>query len=620
MSLSFMGPHPCSPVRQRPLRMSRHPAVISSDSFPWHPEGLSRDDVAGEELICNGAGMKIPHLAGTESCNRESPPQRDSGEAPPHDIGMRFTTSSARALNGSESFSSKAPTAKIALNSLRSQHAGTKKLTHRRNISVRMAIADGDNSMIKGLAGCPGLGFIAALMCYRFTAWYNDLQEPPRTGRLAKVVTSSIFQASCMFVILVNAVTSAYSADWSARHRVFYLTLELRIVETSFLSFYILELALKLMVHRLYFFCGQDLGWNLFDLMLVFISSFEELVYADDSRSIMFLRSVRVMKITRIFRILRVVKALQELKLMLYSILGSLRQLFWCIVLILFLLLIFGLFFLQELNTYVIEHLHDLPEEESQRLDRYFGSLPNSMTTLFMATTGGADWEAFYSVIRVVGWSGEMMFLLYIAFFNIAVINVLTGLFVEQAIKLSKMDREELVREQRMKELGDAKHLRMLCQEMDVDGSGTISWEELSMKLKDEKVLTYLAAIGLDLHDCDVFFQMLCSVSGHNEVDIDVFVRGCMRMKGGATGIDMQAMAYELKLIRQSQADLADYLDSICSMSASNLASMPKSEGECIPRRLNKAEDVARDGSHERQKEEPDALGVQQDERSKLKL
>jgi len=62
-----------------------------------------------------------------------------------------------------------------------------------------------------------------------------------------------------------------------------------------------------------------------------------------------------------------------------------------------------------------------------------------------------------------------------------------------------------------------------------------------------------LASIGLEIHDAKTFFDMLAGVASDKYIDIETFVKGCMRMKGPATSIDMLSMAYEVTLMhRQS--------------------------------------------------------------------
>eukprot|EP00913_Durusdinium_trenchii_P025920 g24323.t1 len=66
------------------------------------------------------------------------------------------------------------------------------------------------------------------------------------------------------------------------------------------------------------------------------------------------------------------------------------------------------------------------------------------MQTLYMATTGGFDWKEALDLVAKIGEGGILAFLFYIAFFNFAVFNVLTGMFVDHAMKWSQSDNQTL--------------------------------------------------------------------------------------------------------------------------------------------------------------------------------
>ena len=51
-----------------------------------------------------------------------------------------------------------------------------------------------------------------------------------------------------------------------------------RASELCFISFYTSELALRLLVHRQYFFCNADQAWNWFDFLLVFHGLYDQLM------------------------------------------------------------------------------------------------------------------------------------------------------------------------------------------------------------------------------------------------------------------------------------------------------------------------------------------------------
>eukprot|EP00435_Cladocopium_sp_Y103_P060812 s1402_g22.t1 len=73
------------------------------------------------------------------------------------------------------------------------------------------------------------------------------------------------------------------------------------------------------------------------------------------------------------------------------------------------------------------------------------------------------------------------------------------------------------------------------------------------------------ASLGLEIHDAKTFFDMLIGVSDDKYVDIDTFVKGCMRMKGPATSIDMLSMGYEVTLIHRQNRRVEKAIDELAA-------------------------------------------------------
>ena len=83
------------------------------------------------------------------------------------------------------------------------------------------------------------------------------------------------------------------------------------------------------------------------------------------------------------------------------------------------------------------------------------GQHKRAMAMLFMTTVvfssvidaqaraGGADWEVFYSVISSCPMSA-CMFVFFIAFMQVALMSIFTGIFVEKAMKLAPPDANVL--------------------------------------------------------------------------------------------------------------------------------------------------------------------------------
>merc|ERR1712008_222089 len=106
-----------------------------------------------------------------------------------------------------------------------------------------------------------------------------------------------------------------------------------------------------------------------------------------------------------------------------------------------------------------------------------------------------------------------------------------------------------------MKQVQEAEHLYSLCSRLDTDCSGTVTVEELLRHIQSESVRAEFLALGLDLYNCDDFFELLLSNRSTSEVEIDTFVEGCMRMKGSATAMNQQTVLLEMRSMRHSQAE-----------------------------------------------------------------
>merc|ERR1719323_2198684 len=98
----------------------------------------------------------------------------------------------------------------------------------------------------------------------------------------------------------------------------------------------------------------------------------------------------------------------------------------------------------------------------------------------------------------------------------------------------------------------EAEQLKVLVREMDEDRSGSISKEEFRKYMEDTRFRSCLSTLGLDVRDAHSFFEMLMEQSGNQEVGIDSFVEGAMRMRGSATGIDQHTLIMDMRLLRKT--------------------------------------------------------------------
>lgn len=196
-----------------------------------------------------------------------------------------------------------------------------------------------------------------------------------------------------------------------------------------------------------------------------------------------------------------------------------------------------------------------------------FGSVQSAMRTLLSSTTGGADWMDYWPVIAELGQFYTGCFLFYIAFFTVAVFNVVTSVFLDKAMRLATPDVEVLMLERERRDLSDTKELFKLCTEhlrpVDADAEEqSITFEEFITFMRDDRFKLYFDVRGIDVKDAEMFFRLLISTTnGSNggkdqrdaRVNLQAFVQGCMTLKGVASSIDLHTLSFEVKVMHSAQ-------------------------------------------------------------------
>jgi len=177
--------------------------------------------------------------------------------------------------------------------------------------------------------------------------------------------------------------------------------------------------------------------------------------------------------------------------------------------------------------------------------------------------TGGEDWGDMAASAREVHPLYYMFFLILIGFLVLAVLNILTGIFVNNALEISENDRDNILFEASNERQDFAENIKRIFHDMDDDGDGTISWEEFKTHIVKFHVRASLASLGVDVRDAEGFFKLLANMAANNlhrkGVDIDSFANGCLRLKGVARMIDVQGLAFQMKSLQKMEERLTTF-------------------------------------------------------------
>lgn len=424
-------------------------------------------------------------------------------------------------------------------------------------------------------------GFLKRNLYSRFSGcmdWWEELEEPERTGHFAAFVNGKPFELVCAAVIILNAALSCSAINREVELLDPEPSAFMSVMEYAFVVFYTLELVLKIGVHRGYYFCNKDMRWNIFDAVLVAFSLFDIAISAiitasDGGGNFTFMRTLRILKMARVLRGLRVMRFFLELRLMLNSLIGSLSSLFWSIAMLGLIFYIFGLVFVQGVSNYLMfdEGADPNDLDKYKVLMRYFGRVERAVLSLYQACTGGDDWYNFFDALAPMATMYKWLFIFFIAFSQIALLNILTAIFVQRAMKLAEPDRETKAMEVRGTEVEQYEEIRKIVWAADEegDGSGKLSMTEFCKQIKRGKLGAHLSVLGLDIRDPPRFFKLVkarLQVTGP-EISIDAFIEECMRMRGHASSIDMLTLAQDVRTIQNQcaamQLDTMLYLQAI---------------------------------------------------------
>jgi len=321
-------------------------------------------------------------------------------------------------------------------------------------------------------------------------------------------------------------------------------------LESSFAAVFFVELMFRMAAQRLHFFCS---AWNLMDILVVIAAVVEECIkygIGGDTIAgkISVFRIMRVAKLLRTLRIIRVVRAFRELRIVLMSIIRSMRALFWTLCLLFVLLYFMSILVLIELTGN--EEAYDESEAGGRR-KKYFASLAKTILTVYQATTGGLLWENVSSCIAPIIPHMNFLWVLYIGLVVFCIMNTVTGIFVDQAMKSAHDDQRNVAMEEFEKREVRLEALKATMRDFVVMGKNYLNRTAMIKIIHDRRATDLMLKCDVDPRDLFCFFDL---ISGEKRRilwrDVDIFLNTCFRLKGFARSMDIAALTYTHKTRR----------------------------------------------------------------------
>lgn len=319
----------------------------------------------------------------------------------------------------------------------------------------------------------------------------------------------------------------------------------IRAVAVALGAVFTAELVIRILAYRGDFFTKPGWRWNIFDFLLVFLQLSEEvvtvLVYENSdavSVNLSFMRILRVLRLVRIVRLVRVLRLIRELRTLVQSIASTMTSLLWTVVLLLLLIFVVGICFTQVVADVGLE-APQLIQEGTDTFE-YYGSLLRSVMSLYQSITSGISWrDASQPLERHQPIMG-LIFAVYIAFAALAMLNVITGVFVESAMASAREENTVTV----------VSRMRELVSKMEIGESGRMTWEQFEGQLNNPIMEAYFKSLDLSVTEAESLFRLL-DIDNEGSIEVEEFIAGCCRIHGPAKAIDLTTLMCQVMLLHR---------------------------------------------------------------------
>jgi len=365
----------------------------------------------------------------------------------------------------------------------------------------------------------------------------NDRRMCKCTCALA-LVQSVWFERAVSLVILLNGFWIGFVTEYMAQQELRSMPRAFTIVEYNFLGFFALEFGIRFLVCGLALFrpAGHHdnplLLWNYFDAVVILLQVLE-VIFESVLSSFYVIRVIRLVRLVRIIRLVKVLRFVRELRVIVYSIWMSGALFAWSVVAMLLMNFMCSIVF----TDYVLDRKINtvVDDQEKAYLNTHFGSLYRTMFSLFKSVTGGEDWGNLMNALGSDEIPVQLLFTAYVAFTLFAMLNVISGIFLETAMESVRDEREMYV----------MRNARVLFKTIDHTGNGTISWKDFEYALDHQHMRSFLEAIDVRTSDARNLFNLL-DASGDQMISSDEFLSGCLRLRGPSKSLDLLVLSKEL--------------------------------------------------------------------------
>merc|ERR1719362_711520 len=361
---------------------------------------------------------------------------------------------------------------------------------------------------------------------------------------------------SCLLVVLniVFMACSLHVGMEKVMEDPFEEPIWIRVGDAIFAALFAIELAVRLKTEGRDFFLAK---WNVFDGVVMIFSMLEVVVdLFDKVGNVSWLRVLRMIRVFRAARILQFSSWFRECQLIIASLARGILPIFFVLLAVLFIMFVSALGMTQSVQGHL---LHDRSLFDNQKLMEHYGSLWETMLTLFMAVSNGEQWSELLEPLKgLSGGAHLFFFLFYVVCVKFGILNILLAVIVTFVAYMRDCD-EQAKLDAKAEQLQTAMSgLKRLLLDECHDGMITLK--------AFRKVITgtgsqFPTLLGLQSASMLSLFRLLDS-SGCEQLNVNELMCGLMEIKHDPAHLQTAAAMYESQRILFRINGLSRYLES----------------------------------------------------------
>lgn len=343
------------------------------------------------------------------------------------------------------------------------------------------------------------------------------------------------------------------------------------ITSTLFFYFFVIEMALRVLAEQKEFVCGSAKYWNLFEVVCLAsmcVMQFPQ-EWTEHLLGLGNFAALRVMRLLRIFRAARAVRLFahfKQLRLMLFSIFSCLVSMFWAILLLLLIIFLFALYLEDISATWLLETMTDTSiktKEVRKSLETDWNGMGAAMVSLIYSISGGISWGELAFPFWSVHIGCGIAYMGFVVLTIFGLLNVLVGVFVQEAEALSKWDQDYVtdIADFFTKRKKKDKQISRLFSRLDTARMGAVSLQDLHRSLEEEKIQSKFEELGVNVAQVQVLLKVI-DVDGNGQITREEFTQGLSKLHSRANATDVAVSLIEEQKV---DAKMESFKDAVCS-------------------------------------------------------